>query len=249
MKTKLPVSLVLSVVVVVGGCSRGGLDADAERGGQAVRTKAAARERALVRFVNADPTQVGLEFWLEKERVFSSVAFRNVTTYQELPASRQMFSIRTPGQMQELATNSEGLTDGRRYTFVAVRKADGGTSLRVTEDDLSAPATGRAKVRLFHAAPGAGELRLMPAQGSKPKAVFEDVDFETATGFKEIGPSITGFVLYREDQKEPALQLSKLNLQAERFYTLIITGAKGTLEEPIRIEDALSGPVVGQVTP
>jgi|JI10StandDraft_1071094.scaffolds.fasta_scaffold17730_4 hypothetical protein len=203
----------------------------------------AARERALVRFVNADPHQLALDLWFEKEKVFSSVAFRDVTAYQEVPASRQMFSVRTSGQMQELSTNSEGLTDGRRYTFVAIMKPDGGTSLRAMEDDLSAPGTGRAKLRLIHAAPNAGELTLTPANRKEP--LFDDVNFQTATSFKEIGPSLTAFLLYREDKKDqPALNLSQLNLQGDRFYTLVITGAKGSLET-IRIEDQLSGPATG----
>lgn len=108
---------------------------------------------------------------------------------------------------------------------------------------LSAPGTGRAKLRLIHAAPNAGELTLTPTNHKEP--LFDDVNFQTATSFKEIGPSLTAFLLYREDKKDqPALNLSQLNLQGDRFYTLVITGAKGSLET-IRIEDQLSGPATG----
>ncbi len=238
----LPLSLALTVLIC--SCSRApepptAVQTTAE--GQTTASAAASRERALVRFVNADPHQIALDLWFEKERVFSSVAFRDVTPYREVPASRQMFSIRTSGQMQELATNSEGLTDGRRYTFVAIMKPDGGTTLRATEDDLSANASGRPKLRLIHAAPNAGELTLTPTNRVKDP-VFDGIHFQTATSFKELGPSLTAFLLYRDGRKdEPALDLSKLNLQPDRFYTFVITGAQGSLES-IRIEDRLSGP-------
>lgn len=206
--------------------------------------EASNRDRALVRFVNADAAKQSLDLWFGDERAFTSVAYRSVTPYQELPTERRMFSVRTSGQMQELDTNSEGLVNGRRYTVVAMMKADGGTTLRVAQDDLSAPATGRAKVRMIHAAPEAGELSLLPA--NRPKdAIFDDVDFKAATEFKEINPVTTGLVLKREDQKQPALQMNNLSLQPDRFYTIIISGAKGSLE-PIRIEDQLSGPGAAQ---
>lgn len=239
-----PLPFVLTVAALACSCSRPPETPTAVQTttqGQTTASAAAARERALVRFVNADPHQLALDLWFEKEKVFSSVAFRDVTAYREVPASRQMFSIRTSGQMQELATNSEGLTDGRRYTFVAIMKADGGTTLRATEDDLSANATGRPKLRLIHAAPNAGELTLTPTNRTTDP-VFDDINFQTATPFKELGPSLTAFLLYRDEKKdEPALNLSQLNLQPDRFYTVVITGAKGSLES-IRIEDQLSGP-------
>ncbi|MBL8216405.1 MAG: DUF4397 domain-containing protein [Bryobacterales bacterium] len=239
-----PLPLLLSLTALVCSCSRPAdppVAVETTTAGQTTASAAASRERALVRFVNADPHRVALDLWFEKEKVFSSVAFRDVTPYREVPASRQMFSIRTSGQMQELATNSEGLTDGRRYTFVAIMKPDGGTTLRATEDDLSANATGRPKLRLIHAAPNAGELTLIPTNRAKDP-LFDDIDFQSTTSFKELGPSLTAFHLYRDDKKEePALNLTQLNLQPDRFYTLVITGAKGSLES-IRIEDQLSGP-------
>lgn len=206
--------------------------------------EASGRDRALVRFVNADAGKQSLDLWFGDERAFTSVAYRSVTPYHELPTERRMFSVRTSGQMQELDTNSEGLVNGRRYTVIAIMKSDGGTTLRVAEDDLSAPATGRAKIRVVNAAPDAGELSLLPADRPKD-AIFDDIDFKDATAFKEINPVTTGLVLRREDQKQPALQMNNLGLQPDRFYTIIISGAKGSLE-PIRIEDQLSGPGAAQ---
>jgi len=200
----------------------------------AAGTTAARQDRALVRFVNADPGHATADLWFGDMKAFSDVAYKAVTPYTELPADRSTFKLRASGQNTDVATNNEGLYAGRHYTLVAIRKQDGTNILRAVSDDLDAPSAGKAKVRMINAAPNAGELDLVQARDRKNE-IFDGIDFDSPTSFKEVEPG--NFEVRHDDNKAPALRLPQLSVQPDKFYTVIITGDRAV--ESIRIEDQL----------
>jgi hypothetical protein len=200
----------------------------------AAGTTAAKQDRALVRFVNADPGHATADLWFGDMKAFSDVAYKAVTPYTELPADRSTFKLRASGQNMDVATNNEGLYAGRHYTLVAIHKKDGTTILRAVSDDLDAPAAGKAKVRMINAAPNAGELDLVQARDRKSE-VFDAINFDSPTSFKEVDPG--NLEVRHDDSKAPVLRLPQVTVQPDKFYTVIITGDQAV--ESIRIEDQL----------
>src|SRR5581483_7930169 len=81
--------------------------------------KAAANAKvALVRFVDAIPGQsANLAFG--NAQLFSDVAYKTVTPYKEVAGERHDFKLTTTRGNTTPITNSEGLTNGERYTVVA----------------------------------------------------------------------------------------------------------------------------------
>jgi hypothetical protein len=229
-------------MLVAGGCSRTSDKAtytEPSGGGPSTAPAGktvAERDRALVRFVNADPNAKAVDLWFGDTKAFSDVAYKTVTPYIELATERHNFKLRMPGQATDLATNSEGLYAGRRYTIVAVKKSDGTYALNAIGDDLTAPDKGKAKVRMVNAAARAGELDLGRA-GDKDD-VFGGVDFNTATGFKEVDPAKGPLVIRREGNKKATVRGFDLTVQPDRLYTIIVTGESAL--DTIRIEDQLA---------
>ena len=200
----------------------------------AAGTTAAKQDRALVRFVNADPSHATTDLWFGDMKAFSDVAYKAVTPYTELPADRSTFKLRAVGQNVDLSTNNEGLNKGGHYTMVAIRSKDGATILRAITDDLDSPSAGKAKVRMINAAANTGELDLVQARDRKTE-VFDAVNFDNPTRFKEVDPG--SLEVRRDDTKAPALRLPQVNVQPDKFYTVIVTGDQAV--ETIRIEDQL----------
>lgn len=200
----------------------------------AAGTTAARQDRALVRFVNADAGHTNADLWFGDMKAFSEVGYKAVTPYTELPADRSTFKLRASGQNNDLATNNEGLYAGRHYTLIALHKKDGTMVLRAISDDLDAPSSGKAKVRLINASPNAGELDLVKARDRKSE-IFNGVNFDSPTGFKEVEPGT--FEVRHDDKKAPALHVAPLTVQPDKFYTVIITGDRAV--DSIRIEDQL----------
>ena len=204
----------------------------------------ATNDRAMVRFVNADPNRRAVDLWFGDTKAFSNIAYETVTPYTELPTERRTFRLRGAGDAADLATNNEGLWDGRHYTIVAVQKEDGSTALTAVSDDLKAPEPGKAKVRVINAAPKSGDIDLLPA-GHKD-AVVDGVDFNSASSYKDVEPMPGAYEIRREDSKGPAAaRVSNLNMAPGKLYTIIVTGKSNALNT-IRIEDQVMGPATAQ---
>src|SRR5579872_2222519 len=72
---------------------------------------AATEKKALVRFAQTIPGKERVDLWFGDMKVFSDVAYKEVTPYIEVPAERHEFKVQNSGdtQVTALATNSEGL--------------------------------------------------------------------------------------------------------------------------------------------
>jgi hypothetical protein len=201
---------------------------------------AAKRDRALVRFLNADPSGTRYDLWFGETRNYTNVKYQRLTPYDELPASRAEFRLSSAGgdKMQPLATNSEGLSAGKRYTVIAIPKADGKLTLSVLEDDVNPPANGKAKLRVIHAAPNVGTVDVTRA--GPDGTLFKGVHFDSATGYKDVDPMTTTLEVRSEGQKQTALT-SNLNLASGKTYTIVLAGGSGKSRlEALPIEDSVT---------
>jgi hypothetical protein len=242
MKNPWIAGLGLTALVLMAGCNTQTEQATKTRaeGGESVASSgdnAAKRDKALVRFVNAAPNQQTLDLWFGDTKAFSGVAYKTVSAYMELPTERRIFKVRTANGTTDLATNSEGLWDGRHYTFVAVPKDDGTITLHAMNDDLKAPEVGKAKVRVMNAAPKNDDLDIYVA-GNKDE-IFDGVDYNSVTDFKEIDP-VTGLEVRKDNAKAAAVRVGDLAMTPGKMYTIIVTGGPGARLDTIRIEDQLT---------
>lgn len=197
--------------------------------------KAAKRGRALVRFVNAEPTIDKADLWFGDDKAFSGVAYKQITPYEELPGDRQDFRLRGTGMTNDLAANSEGLKAGRHYTIVAMRKADNSTLLSAFSESMEASARGKARVRFINAAPAGGDLALGTA--GKAASIFSGVKFGSGTGFKDVDAGATVFEVRSVDRKTGGVRVQNRVLEEGKLYTLITLGDGN--QDVLLIEDEL----------
>lgn len=196
---------------------------------------AVAREdRALVRFLNADPTGKPRELWSSDARVFSQVPYKSITPYVEVPTKVLQFRVRETEGPEDLITAREELFAGRHYTLVAIPRKDGTSILLKISDDLNQPKPGQAKVRVINATADVDNLDLYRA-GSKKK-IEKGVDADASTKFTEVDP---GMFEIRPAKQPVVPRLTKLPVDANRFYTFMVVGKTGDLDV-VRIEDKLN---------
>jgi hypothetical protein len=235
-------------MVLLGGCHSSkptSQSTETNAGGQtsvAPPGKAVAKQnRALVRFLNADPGESHYDLWFDNSKTYTHVKYQRLTPYDELPAVRGEFRLRASGwdDTEPIATQEGRLDSGKRYTVVALRDGQGHMALNVIVDNLTQPSEGKAKVRLINAAPNFGQLDVI-SQNDR-KLLFRDITVDTATGYEDVDASTTTLVVLKKGQKKPVLLISNLNLEAGKMYTIVMTG--GTANAPIQaipIEDALT---------
>jgi hypothetical protein len=209
-------------------------DTETNAGGQtsvAPAGKAVAKQnKALVRFLNADPAGSHYDLWFDSSKSYTHVKYQRLTPYDELPAARGEFRLRASGwdDTEPIATQTERLDSGKRYTVVALRDAEGNMALDVIADNLTPPSEGKAKVRLINAAPNFGEVDVIRQN-------------DIATGYKDVDASTTTLEVREKGQNRPALHISNMNLEAGKMYTIVVAG--GTANTPLQaipIEDELT---------
>src|SRR5918994_6582316 len=115
------------------------------------------RDKALVRVINTVPGSMSLDIFADDQKVFESVAFRNVTPYKELSDDRHSFRVRQAGQdtAQPVAENSKDLIGGKHYTIVVMPDTNDKTAVDLVNDNITDPPADKALVRVIHASPDA----------------------------------------------------------------------------------------------
>src|ERR1700730_7479778 len=220
-------------------------DTETNAGGEtsvAPAGKAVAKQnKALVRFLNADPGGSHYDLWFDNSKTYTHVKYQRLTPYDELPATRGEFRLRASGweDTEPIATQPGRLDSGKRYTVVALRDTEGNMALEVIADNLTPPSEGKAKVRLINAAPNFGDVDVI-SQNDK-KLLFKGINVDTATGYEDVNASTTTLAVLKKGQNKPALLISNINLEAGKMYTIVMAG--GTANTPIQaipIEDELT---------
>ena len=230
------------------GCSRvkpTSQDTETSAGGQtsvAPAGKAVAKQnKALVRFLNADPGVTRYDLWFEDSKAYTHVKYQRLTPYDELPATSGEFRLRASGwdDTEPIAIQTGRLDSGKRYTVVALRDAKGNMALDVIADNLVPPSEGKAKVRLINAAFNFGQADVIRQNDNK--LLFKGINVKTATDYEDVDAANTTLEVRKKGQHRPALLISNVNLEAGKMYTIVMAG--GTTNTPLQaipIEDELT---------
>lgn len=198
---------------------------------------AAKRGKSLVRLVNAISDKRSVAVTGDERNVFENAGYKAVTTYAGVTDNMVNFKLRTVGTDSVQAENQEMLTDGYRYTIVAMADENGHPKMRIFRDEV-VPDQGKARVRVINAVPGLNDVAVA-MQGSKD-ALFGDVDFGAEAGYKDIDPT-TGSVEVRTDPKgNRPIVIKNMKFEAGKAYTIVLTGKRGGLIEAVTFDDAVT---------
>ncbi len=198
---------------------------------------ASKRGKSLVRFVNAVPDQ-SLDLTTEDRATFVNVPFMEVTPYTEIGDNLVKFRIRANDGDSVLASNTETMVDGSRYTVIAMPTEAGTLSVRVIRDEL-VPDSGKARIRLIQAAPELSAVDV--ALSGQHDLVFNHVKYGGDAGYKDVAPA-TATVEFRLGDPPHVtvpLRLKTMTLMAGRAYTLVIVGARPRGIQTIVFNDAV----------
>ena len=199
----------------------------------------AAKERgtSMVRFVNAVPSSGTLDVIADSITLFSAVEYGSVTAYREVRDNINAFSLRPKGRNPQLIGNTETMRNGGRYTVVALPDREGGTTLSVMKDDLATD-SGKARIRVVNAALGNDDVDIVMT-GQKD-ALFDDIDYGTEAGFKDVEPMETSFAIRHEESRRDIATVKRMQLKAGRAYTIVLAGSAGGALRAISFSDEFS---------
>lgn len=124
----------------------------------------------------------------------ADVSYGDVSDYKRVPAGTYVATMTPPGgdaDSTPAITQAVTVENGRAYTVAAVGLNEDLTGT-VIDDDLTPPAPGAARIRLFQGSVSAAEVTVRAAGGP---LIAENAAFATATGYAEIGPGVWSVTL------------------------------------------------------
>ena len=176
---------------------------------------------ASVRLVQAMPGTATAQLQAGGRAVGGPVAFGEVGGYSSTRAGNVALSLRIPGG--RAITTRERLTDGGRYTVVAVGGAE--RRLEVLRDGGARPGTSR--LRVVHLAPELGDIEVR--LGDRRVAAL---GFDQAAGYRSVDPGAYAVRVTRPGGGSTLAAAGGVPLTAGTSSTAFVVGTGG---EPLGV--------------
>lgn len=207
--------------------------------------------QAMIRVVNADPGSKSVDIMADSANAFTAVDFKSVTEYQAVNDNFVTFEVHPGGAGADsmVAENREMLSDGDRYLLVVLPgdKAGDKPKLNVLDEPTDRGDSTRARVRVVNAARGVDEFDVfLPGQADP---VFDDVDFQSEAGFKDLDPQTGALQIRAHDGPRILLDLPSRAWEAGRTYTIVVTNKSGSGNRQNALEAIVIEDEAGDTSP
>lgn len=197
---------------------------------------------AQVKVVHASPDAPGVDLIVDNSKVNNTaLTFPQNTGYLDVKEGTRNIKVNLAGSATTVVNADIPFMKDKNYSVFAY---DYAASLKafVVEDNLAAPATGKAHIRFFHLSPNAPAVDVGVLNGTTFAGVFLNRSFETqnsATNNSTFSPVDAGtynFDVRLAGTSNSALTLNNINLQAGKIYTVFAKGIAGSSSTPLGAE-------------
>lgn len=182
-----------------------------------------ADNRALVRVTHASPDAPAVDVAVNGATVLANVPFPVSSAYLPVGSGSTRLQVKVAGTDTSVIDATVPLAALKSYSVFAVNFVSGIEAL-LLEDDRSAPASGKARLRVIHGSPDAPAVDVA-VNGS---VAVPSLAFKAASGYLEV-PAGTYGVEVRVAGTSTAVLAADLTLEAGAVYTVLAKGSAGTL--------------------
>ena len=174
----------------------------------------------------------------------ADVSYGDVSDYKRVPAGTYVATMTPAGgdaDSTPAITQAVTVENGRAYTVAAVGLNEDLTGT-VIDDDLTPPAPGAARIRLFQGSVSAAEVTVRAAGGP---LIAENAAFATATGYAEIGPGVWSVTLEPTSGDAEPATASVLVSPGTVNTLIVLDGSDGELTVTNAVDAASMAAVPG----
>ena len=215
MKKLLNIAILMSLVAVTFTSCKDDED-------PVVTTPIAGKAKLMV--VHASPDAPGVDFLVNDVKQNSSaLTFPNNTPYLEVEEGTKNLKVNVAGTSTTVINADVPFTKDKNYTLFAIDSVSNiGTLL--LEDNLAAPAAGKAHIRFVHLSPDAPAVDVAVTGGS---VLFADYAFEEASAFTPVDAGTYNLEVRVAGTTTVALPLPGIALTSGKIYTVFAKGFLG----------------------
>lgn len=194
--------------------------------------------QARVQVVHASPDAPGVDILVDNDKVNSSaLVFPNNTAYLNVDAGTRNIKVNAAGTSTSVINADVPFTADKNYSIFAINRLASIEALAL-EDDLTAPASGKAHVRFVHLSPDAPAVDVTTNTGA---IVFGNRAFKSATSFTPLDAGTVNLQVRVAGTSTVALSLPAITLEAGKIYTIF---ARGFLAPPTGNTNTLGAQII-----
>lgn len=182
---------------------------------------------ARVRVIHAAPDTPPVDVFVDGNRTLTNVGFPTIGEYQNLPAGKHTFAIAPTGKAatDAIITAEATVQSGKAYSVAAIGL--GNVTAKVFNDDLSAPAAGKARVRVIHFSPDAPGADVEVVNGP---TLVQNLAFGEASSYLDVEAKSYDLRLVAAGASTVIVQLPNTTFQADKVYDVIAAGRLANIQ-------------------
>lgn len=183
---------------------------------------------ARIRVIHASPDAPAVDVYANGNKVLSNVPFFTASDYLVVPAGSYDLKVTPAGDANTAVIDAKGvkLDGGKAYTVAAVNKLANIKPV-IFQDNLAAPAAGKAHVRVYHLSPNAPAVDVKVAGGP---TLIPGLAFEKASDYLPVDAGSYNLQVTPAGDSTVVLDLANTRLEAGKIYDVFANGLVG--EEP-----------------
>jgi hypothetical protein len=186
------------------------------------------KEYAKIMVTHASPDAPGVDLLVDGAKQNSAeLTFPNSTAYIQVEAGTRNIKVNVAGTSNSVINADLNFSKDKNYSIFAVDSVSNISAI-VLEDDLTAPATGKAHVRFVHLSPNAPAVDVTVAGTNN--IVFGNKAFKEYTAFTVLDAGTYDLEVKLADANGAGavvLPLSGITLTAGKIYTVFAKGYAG----------------------
>ncbi len=180
---------------------------------------------AKVLVTHASPNAPGVDLLIDDTKVnTAALTYPSSTAYLQVKSGTRNVKVNAAGTSTSVINANVPFTENKNYSLFAIDSLSKISALLV-EDDLTAPAAGKAHVRFIHLSPGAPAVDVAVTGGP---VVFGNVSFKGGTAFTPLTAGSYNLEVRAAGTVPPAspavLLLPNITLTAGKIYTVFAKG-------------------------
>lgn len=199
-------------------------------------TSGATSGNAMVRVAHFSPDAPAVDVYVNGNKTLSGVPYKTVSKYLSVPSGTYRFEVRPAGAdpfSKAVIDASSPLQAGQAATVAAIG-ALANIHGKVYVDDLSAPTSGKAKVRVIHAASEVPAVDVAVAGGP---TLFSGVSYPNATRYAEVAAGSYHLEVRPAGSQNAVLSATQA-VTAGNIYTIAAIGGAGKSPELLPVVDS-----------
>jgi hypothetical protein len=188
-------------------------------------TPAAAQQTdtARVRVIHASPDAPAVDVYLNDSKAITNLAYKGASDFASVPAGNYAVKVTATGATDAVISANLPLAAGKSYTVAAVGQLADITA-RVYEDDTSALAAGKARLRVIHASTNTPGVDVAVTGGP---VLINNLAFPDASGNLDVAAGTYNVEVRPTGTQTAALSAPGLALDAGKSYTVLAVGLLG----------------------